>query len=277
MTASEYDDLLRIAIDAITIAGKTVMDIYQNSYKIEIKKDNSPLTYADLKSNEIITNFLTGTSIPLISEESSTVKYETRKTWERFWIVDPLDGTKEFIQKNGEFTINIALVENQKPVVGIVYAPAINTLYFSSIEKGAFKIILDLKKPNKSSEILLKATKIKPVKNKKLVIAASRSHLNLKTIDFIENLKEKYPSVKVINKGSSLKFCLVAEGLANIYPRFGRTMEWDSAAGHAIINATGGKIFTPDDGNELIYNKSELHNLDFIAVDTFNINTDLLL
>jgi 3'(2'), 5'-bisphosphate nucleotidase len=277
MTASEYDDLLRIAIDAITIAGKTVMDIYQNSYKIEIKKDNSPLTYADLKSNEIITNFLTGTSIPLISEESSTVKYETRKTWERFWIVDPLDGTKEFIQKNGEFTINIALVENQKPVVGIVYAPAINTLYFSSIEKGAFKIILDLKKPNKSSEILLKATKIKPVKNKKLVIAASRSHLNLKTIDFIENLKEKYPSVKVINKGSSLKFCLVAEGLANIYPRFGRTMEWDSAAGHAIINATGGIIFTPDDGNELIYNKSELHNLDFIAVDTFNINTDLLL
>ncbi len=272
MSALQYKDLLGIALDAIITAGKAVMEIYLNSYKIEIKKDNSPLTYADLKSNDIITSYLAKTSIPLISEESSTVAYEKRRTWDRFWIVDPLDGTKEFIQKNGEFTINIALVENQKPVVGVVFAPATGTLYFSSLNEGAFKIILDSKKDYDCEEIILKSVPVKTIKNKKLVVAASRSHLNLKTIDFVENLKVKYPGTKVINKGSSLKFCLVAEGFASIYPRFGRTMEWDSAAGHAIINEAGGKIITPDNGNELIYNKLEMFNPDFIALDSFHSN-----
>jgi 3'(2'), 5'-bisphosphate nucleotidase len=275
MSEKEFDELLSVSLKAIIDAGKAVMDIYNNSYHIEYKKDNSPLTYADLKSNEIITSHLGKTSIPIISEESADVDYTVRKNWDSFWIVDPLDGTKEFIQKNGEFTINIALVHNERPVIGVVYAPAVSSLYYSCEGRGAFKNIINPSEKISVNDLLKKSTKLNPKNSKKLLIAASRSHLNVKTLNFIEKVKTHFSGTKVINKGSSLKFCLLAEGSANIYPRFGRTMEWDTAAGHAIINSAGGKVFSTIEGEELLYNKPELSNPDFVAVDSFNCDNSI--
>lgn len=276
MSEKELEELLSISLIAVLAAGKAVMDIYENSYKIEFKKDNSPLTYADLKSNEIIVSHLSKTFIPIISEELASVPYETRKNWKNFWIVDPLDGTKEFIQRNGEFTINVALVEGQKPILGIVYAPAINSLFFSTIYKGGYKLVFNLKDKFTYLDIVEKSIKLKLPKTSKVSIAASRSHLNLKTLDFIQKLKDHFPNTKVVNKGSSLKFCMVADGIASIYPRFGRTMEWDTAAGHAILNSVSGKVCCSVNGDELLYNKPELSNADFIATDYFFSNNNIL-
>lgn len=258
---------LSIAIQAGIEAGKVIMEIYQNgNFEIESKDDDSPLTLADKKANDIINSFLQPTHIPIISEENKQVDYNERKDWEKCWIVDPLDGTKEFIKKNGEFTVNIALISNNQPVLGVIVAPALNTLYFADVlEKKAFKLSsLDNFNFNNLKE---QAKEISPSTiNGKIKVVGSRSHMNEETRQFIENLWEKYQrEIEVVSKGSSLKFCLVAEGEAQIYPRFAPTMEWDTAAGQAICEAVGLRCVSRDTGRSMNYNRENLLNGHFFV------------
>ncbi len=255
---------LEIAIEAALEGGKQIMNIYNSGdFNIEKKGDNSPLTSADLAANTVINKYLIETKIPIISEENKQLDYSERKDWKTCWIVDPLDGTKEFIKKNGEFTVNIALIENGKPVLGVIYVPAKNIIYYAD-SKSAWKQELSTKKPKFDHS---DSKEISPKKLEgKIRVVGSRSHMNKNTEAFISELKEKYgEEIEVVSKGSSLKFCLVAEGEAQIYPRFAPTMEWDTAAGHAICRATGLKVIDQKTGKEMIYNRENLLNNYFLV------------
>ena len=254
----DIQDIVKIAKDA----GKAIMEIYNQDFSVEFKTDNTPLTIADQKSNKIIltalnqlpVNSFLQQNIPVLSEEGRKVPYEERKNWEYFWLIDPLDGTKEFVKKNGEFTINIALIYKGTPVLGIVYSPVLNVCYWAKKDEGAFK---DGKK------LPLKAKKQRDVYK----IVASRSHMSNETKDFIEAIDTDKEKV-IISIGSSLKICLVAEGEANIYPRLSPTMEWDTAAAHAIVNESGGlfnKYIDKDDYQKHLYNKENLLNDWFVV------------
>ncbi|HET8838031.1 MAG TPA: 3'(2'),5'-bisphosphate nucleotidase CysQ, partial [Flavobacteriaceae bacterium] len=224
--------LLETAIKASLEAGKRIMEIYNNEdFEVDFKGDSSPLTKADLASHEIIMSYLEKTEIPVLSEEGKGIPYNERKNWKQLWIVDPIDGTKEFIKKNGEFTVNIALVENQIPVLGVIYVPALNELYFADKEDGSFK---GSNIEGFSGLEKLKNESVKlPIKNSKEIftVVASKSHLSPETEEYIRELENKHGKVNSISKGSSLKLCMVAEGKADCYPRFAPTMEWDTAAG----------------------------------------------
>lgn len=239
------------------------MEIYESEdFGIKAKEDDSPLTLADKKANEVINEFLLPTNIPLISEENKQIDYSVRKQWEECWIVDPLDGTKEFIKRNGEFTVNIALVSFGKPRLGVIFAPALKSLYFADVsENKAFKVSLTPDDLN-ISDILEKAEEISPSGHKDCIrVVGSRSHMNDDTLQYIEELKIKYgKEIEVVSKGSSLKFCLVAEGEAHIYPRFAPTMEWDTAAGQAICEAVGLNCFSRETGRAMTYNRENLLN-----------------
>jgi len=225
-------------------AGEKILDIYYaEDFEINLKSDNSPITQADLLAHQIIYDNLKSTDLPILSEEGKSISYEKRKTWKKFWMIDPIDGTKEFIKRNDEFTINIALIENQKPILGLVYAPAFNKLYYGGKNQGAF-----LEKENQVSELL----KINNKENDVLRIATSRSHLNQKTKDFVKNLKQEHITIPV---GSSLKFMLLAENKIDIYPRFSPCMEWDTAAAHAILKGMNIEIINQENKKPLIYNK----------------------
>jgi 3'(2'), 5'-bisphosphate nucleotidase len=254
---------LKTAIEASLSAGYAIMEIYkEDEVVIESKEDSSPLTVADKRANEIINRFLVPHEIPIISEENRQIDYEERKTWTQCWIVDPLDGTKEFIKKNDEFTVNIALIENGKPVLGVIYAPALNTLYFALVsESKAFRYRMSSKLLD-INQILRNAEEIGPATySNQLKVVGSRSHMNEETKTFIENLKDIHgDNIEIISKGSSLKFCLVAEGEAHIYPRFAPTMEWDTAAGQAICEAVGLKCLFRETGEPMTYNREELLN-----------------
>lgn len=255
---------LKTAIQASLSAGYAIMEIYRNDdFKVESKEDDSPLTVADKKANEIINKFLGPHAIPIISEENKQIDYEERKIWTQCWIVDPLDGTKEFIKKNDEFTVNIAFVEKGKPELGVIFAPALNTLYFAVVsESKAFRYVISEAKVA-AEEVLEKAEEIKPAttKGERLKVVGSRSHMNEDTQKFIEDLKEKHgEEIEIVSRGSSLKFCLVAEGEAHIYPRFAPTMEWDTAAGHAICEAVGLKCLFRETGEPMTYNREKLLN-----------------
>ena len=227
--------------------------------------DQSPLTKADIKSNEIIINDLQKIGIPIISEESAQIPFSERKNWTQFWLVDPLDGTKEFLNRNGEFTVNIALIDNQEPILGVIFLPAKGILYFAHNEIGAYKIENIISGDFSLAELIDKSTKIHSSNSfETYTIVASRSHSNKETENFIEAQRVIHGNISLISKGSSLKFCMIAEGIANVYPRYGTTMEWDIAAGHAIINASGGKVCQID-GEEIQYNKEDLRNPFFIA------------
>ena len=206
---------------------------------------------ADRKAHEVISGILSSTNIPVLSEEGKKLPFENRKEWNELWIVDPLDGTKEFIKKNGEFTVNIAYVKNGTPQAGVIYIPVKEELYLGDCEHGAFKV------ENINSPIR--------EERNKFVVVASRSHLSPETEEFIEKVKELHPDVETVSKGSSLKLCLIAEGKADIYPRFAPTMEWDTAAGHAIIRAAGREVYHTDEKTPLSYNKEDLLNPWFIA------------
>ena len=240
-------------------AGNEILKYYTDDIEVTHKDDLSPLTKADLASNNIIIDSLNSldTNIPILSEES-LVNWETRKNWNKYWLVDPLDGTKEFIKKNGEFTVNIALVEKNNPILGVIFAPAKSVIYFAQKGYGSFTI-------NASLELnsLDGATQITVLKQSDPVrIIGSRSHSNN---SFTSWVNEKFPNAQIIQAGSSLKFCLIADGNADIYPRFGPTSEWDIAAGHIILNEAGGKILTLSN-KEIKYNKKEsLLNSEFIA------------
>ena len=231
--------ILLTAIRAALEAGKEIMTVYTDpeaDFEIEKKADNSPLTIADRKSHAVIAKALQQTPYPLLSEEGKQIPFEERRNWNELWIVDPLDGTKEFIKRNGEFTVNIAFVQNGTPEAGVIYIPVKQELFFAD---GA------------------------PRKN--FVIVASRSHLTPETEAYINEMKQCHKQVETVSKGSSLKLCLIAEGEADVYPRFAPTMEWDTAAGHAIIRAAGKEVYQAGRQEPLQYNKEELLNPWFIA------------
>ncbi len=266
---NNLNELMNIAVNAAVDAGKVILDIYNTDFDVEYKKDESPLTLADLKANELIKKRLDTTSIPVLSEEGKTIPYSERKNWEKLWIVDPLDGTKEFVKKNGEFTVNIALVENNKAVAGVVYAPVLDILYVGLCDNGAYKIEEASKNNGSIFDMINDNTKL-PLKTERdyYGVVASRSHMNDETANFIEELKSKHKNIEIVSKGSSLKLCLVAEGAADIYPRFAPTSEWDTAAGHAVVKAAGGNVFQAENRNqEVIYNKEDILNPWFIVVN----------
>jgi len=242
---------LKIAIDAALRAGGAVLEIYKRDFEVKFKADESPLTEADQAAHHIIVDALEETGLPVLSEESRKVSYEERKGWTKYWLVDPLDGTKEFIQKNGEFTVNIALIGNGRPVMGVVYAPVLQTIYYGlkaeGMEQGAWKAV-DCSE--KSVDEILDSAILCPVSHAPyaapLRVVASRSHCNEETQAFISELEAKYGAVERISKGSSLKLCRIAEGSAEIYPRIAPTMEWDTAAAQAIVEASGGQVIQYD-------------------------------
>lgn len=258
--------LLATAIKASLEAGKRIMEIYNNEdFEVDFKGDDSPLTKADLASHDIIMAHLKETNIPVLSEEGKDLPYEKRKGWSQLWIVDPIDGTKEFIKKNGEFTVNIALVENQIPILGVIYVPALQELYFGDKENGSFKVnnITDFSNLEK---ILKDAIKLPmPLEKECYTVVASKSHLSPETEDYILELEKEHGKVSSISKGSSLKLCMVAEGQADCYPRFAPTMEWDTAAGQAICMYAGKTVLDYKTKKEMLYNRENLLNNWFLV------------
>lgn len=259
------ENKLKLAIQAALEAGEEILRIYSLGFEVEIKTDNSPVTIADKSADKIITKILKASDLPIISEESAIPDYSIRKNWELYWLVDPLDGTKEFIKRNGEFTVNIALIENRIPVLGVIYLPVDKILYFTSSDGTcSYKITLSDKVVG-IKEIMKNALKIFPEKvTKTIKILASRSHLNKETQEFSASI-EKDQEIEIINKGSSLKFCMIAEGLAHLYPRFGPTMEWDTAAGDAICSAVGVSVIDQNTKLKMLYNKNSLFNNSFVV------------
>lgn len=247
-------DFIPHLIDASLKAGDAIMEVYAKSDRgVELKDDRSPLTEADKRSHEILFEALQRFNIPVLSEEGEQHEYNTRKNWDRLWIVDPLDGTKEFLHRNGEFTTNIALIENGVPVLGVIYAPAIDELYWGTgneafMKKNGVTTPLSGHTIYRDLDALKKAASLK--------VVASRSHLNDDTRDFLSDLKEP----EVVSMGSSLKLMMVARGDADVYPRFAPTMEWDIAAGDAIVRASGKKVLQANGLTPLVYNKEDLLN-----------------
>jgi len=245
--------MLEKIIETAREAGAAILEFYSEDIEVMDKEDDSPLTKADLAAHHIIVDALAeiDPDTPVISEESGVPDYEERKNWTKFWIVDPLDGTKEFIKKNGEFTVNIALIDEGEPVLGVVYIPAKDVLYYAEKGKGSYKV----EDGNKPQRILSEAADL----SKPLTVIQSRSHGSDSLKD---DLKKKGITMKdSVKAGSSLKFCLVAEGKADIYPRMGPTMEWDVAAGDCVYrnSAEEGQHYSP-----LTYNKKDLLNSGFL-------------
>lgn len=266
-------NLLLTAIRASLEAGSEIMSVYTDpnaDFEIEKKADNSPLTIADRKSHMVIAARLASTPYPVLSEEGKKIPVEERQSWNELWIVDPLDGTKEFIKRNGEFTVNIAYVKNGKPEAGVIYIPVKEELYFADSQYGAYKIehITQLDSEETVDSLIGKAHRLpyqEEAQRSSFIIVASRSHLTPETEAYIEEMKQKHQEVETVSKGSSLKLCLIAEGKADVYPRFAPTMEWDTAAGHAIIRATGKEVYQAGTQHPLVYNKEDLLNPWFIA------------
>lgn len=252
----DLQSLVELVIPVAVDAGEAILAVYARDYTTVEKDDKSPLTEADLASHHSIVAALEriDPSIPILSEESKMVAYEERSRWGRFWLVDPLDGTKEFIKRNGEFTVNIALIEGNEAVLGVVHAPVLGTTYAGVKGFGAFKV--------RNGE----RTRIQVAKydGGELRVVASRSHAGPETEALIESLRAKVGKVELVSKGSSLKLCMVSDGEAHMYPRLGPTMEWDVAAAHAVVTGAGGKVTTLE-GKELEYNKENLLNPFFIV------------
>lgn len=264
----EHIDLTQLLTICLK-AGREILDVYEQDFQVETKADDSPLTIADKRAHRVIAEGLQAeyASVPVLSEEGRKIGYQERKNWKTFWLVDPLDGTKEFIKKNGEFTVNIALIEGQYPTLGVIYAPVIDTFYFGREGAGAYK----LKKAStvnveNEAELLEKSIQLPEMQKDETVrVVASRSHMSKETEAFIEEKKAEHQAVDVISAGSSLKFCLVAEGKAVYYPRYAPTMEWDTGAGQAIVEAAGGKVVRHEDNKRFYYNRENLKNSWFLA------------
>ena len=279
-----YQALVLVAVQAALDAGKAIMAIYDSPIEVSYKEDKSPLTSADRAAHGKIVGWLQQKTpnIPVLSEEGRSIPYEERCQWECFWLVDPLDGTKEFIKKNGEFTVNIALIKAGKPVLGVIYVPCRDHLYFACQGVGSFKIddcrSIQADTPfeallNTGGRLPLNGTQHQET----IRVVGSRSHGSDEFQDYIQSLKSKYESVEITPAGSSLKFCLVAEGQADIYPRLGPTMEWDTGAGQAISEQAGCPVINVDTNLPLQYNKQNLRNSFFRCARERHLakNTDL--
>jgi len=289
-------DYLLSAIRASVEAGRAILEIYNSDFSVQMKGDQTPLTMADKRSHAIIVRHLEKTGVPILSEEGKDIPYQERKSWNLLWMVDPLDGTKEFIQRNGEFTVNIALIEARKPAVGVIFVPAQNTLYFASRGLGSFKLEVPGGSRDLDSmpveDILARSVRLplifsppvsavtrkryEPSKrdepdkrenafSRPLVVIGSRSHGTTELKAFVEDLRTEYREVELLSAGSSLKFCLVAEGTADLYPRLGPTMEWDTAAGQAIAENAGRSVLIWQETQSLAYNREDLLNPWFVV------------
>lgn len=245
-----------IIIDISKKAGLAILEIYNNPVKsdvVDYKSDDSPLTLADKASHNVIVAGLMNhfSNIPIISEEGTIPEYDIRKKYDQYWLIDPLDGTKEFINKNGQFTVNIALIKNRMPILGVVYKPVTDELYLGDVDNGAFKIVdgkkTSIKVNNSSSD---------------RIAVRSKSHASPEE----EGVLDQFNVTDSISVGSSLKFCMVAEGKADVYYRHGPTMEWDTAAGQAVVEAAGGKVFNGIESNPFLYNKENLLNGSFLCL-----------
>lgn len=267
------------AILASIEAGKAILEVYHTDFSVVHKADNSPLTLADRKSHNIITGSLKEFDIPVLSEEGKQIPVEERLTWDTLWIIDPLDGTKEFVKCTDEFTVNIALVKDGKPVLGVIYLPVKKTVYFAAQNMGAYKfdgnrldawfygkdtdpedVSLLNKLIDRSVKLPLQSATDSP-----FIIIGSRSHGRQELEAFVEEKRREYDQIEFTSAGSSIKFCLVAEGSAHIYPRFGPTSEWDTAAGQAIVENAGGEVVDYHTGKPLVYNKKDILNPWFIV------------
>jgi len=260
-----------VAINAALKAGLKILEVYNHPHQIRLKADGSPVTQADMAANDTINTLLAHTNLPVLSEESILPDHTTRLKWDYYWLVDPLDGTKEFIKRNGEFTVNIALMHHGSPIAGVVYAPVLKLLYFSLKAHGSFRI-MGIEGHNKMLEdlqfdILASHARKLPLvqKTNGVSLVHSRSHLSEETKVCIENLSKKFHDLDLVEKGSSLKFCMLAEGLADLYPRYGVTMEWDTAASDAILTESGGVLHQMHTSAPLQYNKAQMENPDFYA------------
>lgn len=259
------DNLIWLAIKNAVTAGDEIIKIFNTKIKISIKRNLTPVTNADKIANEIICKGLLPLNFPVISEETRQLSYEERKQWEYCWIIDPLDGTKEFIARRKDFTVNIAFIIKNQPVLGVIYAPAHDVLYFGSDSLGSYKtefVKNHLAQSKDIKDIIGKSIKLPFTTTTKYTYVVSRSHMSSATKSY---LKTQKTDKELISRGSSLKLCAIAEGSADEYPRFGKTMEWDIAAGDAIIRNSGGKILQINSGENLSYNKENLGNPEFIA------------
>ncbi len=267
-----FNDFKAILPELIAIAKKAaeeILKVYEKDFSVEYKDDRSPLTEADRRSHRVILHGLGKITpdIPVLSEEGAGIDYSERSRWGYFWLVDPLDGTKEFIKRNGEFTVNIALIKNNKPLFGLILIPVKAVVYYGGpLIEGVYKYPVG--SGIKNSDYLTAKYRIKPVRreNNSLTVVGSRSHGSEKLKAFVEKLRNSYSTVNFVSAGSALKFCLVAEGKAELYPRFGPTMEWDTGAGHAILLSAGSSVLRADTLTELTYNKQSLRNPDFIVI-----------
>lgn len=278
----ELQFLQQLAVDAVqaaSAAGALVMDLYQETTEIEVKlkADSTPRTKADKKADEIIRKSLLHTFIPILSEEGREVFYDERRDWDYFWLVDPLDGTKEFINTSGEFTINIALIEDGAAIVGVVLVPVAQKLYYAVRGEGAFcmeRFRAGAERKGRYTWESLQAQSVRlplvarespAAENKELVVVLSRSHLAEKTRNYLEALRGVYPRIREVECGSSLKMCMVAEGTADLYPRVNPTSEWDTAAGQAIVEMAGMEVVDFSHFERLEYNKDSLLNPPFVV------------
>lgn len=277
--------LLQTALLASLEAGEEIMRIYtdpKQDFGIERKVDNSPLTLADKASHRVIMNYLAATPIPVLSEEGRHLPYEERSGWDCLWVVDPLDGTKEFIKKNGEFTVNVALVQQGAPVLGVVYVPATRVLYYGIVGEGAWKCTVPalgsgLPEADSLATFLSQGAPSDgkaPFGGEQLpvgrghdvfTVVASRSHMSPETQAYIQEMERVHGQVCTVSSGSSIKICLVAEGVADAYPRYAPTMEWDTAAGDAVARAAGRAVRNAENGKPLLYNKPDLLNPWFLV------------
>jgi len=272
------EQLLLTAMDAGIQAGRAILEVYETDFDVEHKADDSPLTLGDRRSHQILVAHLKPTSLPILSEEGRDLSYEERRAWQIFWLLDPLDGTKEFVKRNGEFTVNIALVREGRPVLGVIYVPVQDVLYFGTLDKGAYKLVQAAGRIGPAAEApatpmdrfkaIVDVSQRLPLPSAAsgpVTVVGSRSHSTPEVRQIVERLKEQHGEVELISAGSSLKICMVAEGRAHLYPRTGPTMEWDTAAGQAIAEAAGARMVVFDTEDPLRYNKEDLRNPWFVV------------
>jgi 3'(2'), 5'-bisphosphate nucleotidase len=267
-----FAELFQTAFKAALKAGKRITELYESDdFNVSMKSDNSPLSTADREAHDIIKQHLIMSRIPVLSEEGRDLQFEERKSWDILWIVDPLDGTRQFIQKRGEFTVNIALITGGEPLFGIIYAPVFDELYFGIKETGAYKIeaAKNTVTCNLAFPQIMKLAKPLPTAaknaNDRYVILASYHHVNSETLEYIDEVRKQHPDAEVKKVGSSLKMCMLADGIGDVYARFTDTYEWDTAAGQSILEGAGWRISAFDTGEPLRYNKESLLNPYFIC------------